>query len=741
MTSVKRGSRAKPAREREQDDGAHSGWQELQERLRKIVAELDRSGIVDPIDRLEQVAQLIYLKRLDEEEPAKGSPIFSGMTARFRWSRLRELPPLERYRFVKDHVLSYLGSLVNEAPAVADYFRDATLKIEDPGAFQSIVELIDGIDFRRLEPDEMGRILEFLFAEAKYSGEFRTPRHVRALMVSLVDPAVGETIYDPACGTGGFLTDAVSYVLAKASSDPDERPIYGDDWPIEKGGPPLQTWKVEGGTLGIDRSHVGQLIHGNDISRKMIRIASMNLALQKIGPVNVRRVNSLSNFGGLTPVEMERKYDVILCAPAFGNDDSYDAIRTDLPIPSTRLELLFLEIAMESLAPGGRCAIIVPENVLFSEGSTFVEVRKRLFSTCDVLAVISLPTAVFRPYSAVKTSIFVLRRPVNEAPRSAHVWFYEVEHDGYDLDRTPQPEANDIPELLTRWASFVASDYTRPPGPEAATMRRPEEPSPCWWARRATIEENRFDLSAHRYKPRFADVASRPIEEQLARLGEVRESFVRGVDTLRASIARNVLSHGWSENVPHAKLGNLVDDVQGTTPSINEPSYWGEGFPWVSIKDVNQHRIFDAQSHVTQLAVDQVPLRIIKSGSVLIAVRGMTLTQRIPMALTEVPLVISQNLRSLQPKADSGIDSWYLLAYLKSVEDLLLAYTFGTSRGIRSLPRRFLLDLDVPVPPPEVCAEIGRAMQAYVTLADITNQIQQGIGELLPTMLHTTFSR
>jgi type I restriction enzyme M protein len=738
MTTANRRPRAKP--EREHGDGPHSGWQDLRTRLQGIVDELAHVQLPEPIDAFEQVAQLLYLKLLDEQEPAESTRIFSGMTARFRWSRFRALPPGEIHRFVRDHVLSYLGSLVIEAPAIADYFRDATVKIADAGAFERIMKAIDGIDFPKLKPDEMGRILEFLFVETKYSGEFRTPRHVRALMVSLVDPSVGETIYDPACGTGGFLTDAVSYVLAKASSAPREVPIYGADWPVEENGPALQMWSVEGGKLA-DRSHLGQLVHGNDISRRMIRIATLNLALQNIGPADVRRVSSLSNVGGLLPTEMARKYDVILCTPAFGDDRTSGAIRSDLPIKSTRLELLFLEIAVESLAPGGRCAIIVPEGVLFGGGSTFVEVRKRLFSTCEVLAVISLPTTVFRPYSGVKASILVFRRPVNVLPPTAAVWFYDVKHDGYDRDRSPRPESNDIPELLTRWADFVASDYKHPPGPEFASSHELEGPFRFWWAKRAVIEENQFDLSAQRYEPMFQEVAWASAEEKLADLAKARESFGHDLDLLRASVGGDALARDLSLGVRREKLGNLVEVIAGKTTSTIEPSDLGSGLPWVTPKDIKRHVVGDAYEYITVKAVAKYSLDVVRPGDVLVVVRGVSLGNRWPIAVTTADVVIGPNIRALRPRADSGIDTWYLFAYLKSIEDVLLAHTHGTTQGIRSLPMKLILDLDVPVPTPDVCARIGTAMKNYMHLVDAAEAIRRGVGELLPAMLHTVFAR
>ena len=127
----------------------------------------------------------------------------------------------------------------------------------------------------------------------------------------------------------------------------------------------------------------------------------------------MRRANSLTASGaGVTPSETGvRKWNVVLCAPSFGEGLLRDPVRPDLPIKSTRGEILFVELAMESLASGGRAAIIVPESLLSAPGSTHVELRRRLLSRFELLAVVSLPPAVFRSYSATKTAILVFRRP------------------------------------------------------------------------------------------------------------------------------------------------------------------------------------------------------------------------------------------------------------------------------------------------------------------------------------------
>jgi type I restriction enzyme M protein len=122
---------------------------------------------------------------------------------------------------------------------VAEYFRDAVLEIVDPNVLKQVIDELDGIDFK-LGPDVKGDIFEYLLThlgQSALNGQFRTPRQIRVFMVQMVDPDLGDTIYDPASGTAGFLIDAVDHILARYSEQPLEVPIYGEDW-LEKRGRP-----------------------------------------------------------------------------------------------------------------------------------------------------------------------------------------------------------------------------------------------------------------------------------------------------------------------------------------------------------------------------------------------------------------------------------------------------------------------------------------------------------------------
>ncbi|MCY4060644.1 MAG: N-6 DNA methylase, partial [Gammaproteobacteria bacterium] len=434
----------------------------------------------------------------------------------------------------------YMASLVKDEPSVAEYFRDAVLEIVDPNVLKQVIDELDGIDFRKLGPDVKGDIFEYLLThlgQSSLNGQFRTPRQIRAFMVQMTDPDLGDTLYDPACGTAGFLIDAVDHILARYSEAANDVPIYGEEWLDERGQsleeaqrdiPNLQTYRKGAGERLPDWRRLEASIYGTDVSRQMMRIAMMNLVLHGIRGARVKRANVLSEMSGLTEDDRRRRYQVILSNPPFAGQVPTESIRADLPTRSKKSEILFLSLMMRSLAPGGRCAVVVPEGALFGTTKAHIELREKLLREFEVQAVVSLPAGVFKPYAGVKTSVLVFRRPVNEAEEpdatTRHVWFYEIRNDGYDTDkiqgggRPETPDRNDIPRLLKAWGEYRASRFKMPVGTEANSILAPgtKEPS-CWWAGFATVAERDFNLAASRYKPRVGKVVPSEDPAQLIR--------------------------------------------------------------------------------------------------------------------------------------------------------------------------------------------------------------------------------
>lgn len=516
--------------------------QEIRQKLTRITNILWAGGVVNPVTYIEQISYLIYLKLLDEEEVNRelqsrlsnkknGNQklLYPKQAKRYRWSEWRFKSGKELRDFVRDEVFPYMASLVKDEPRVAEYFRDSVLEIVDPNVLKQVIDEIDSIEFNKLGTDVKGDIFEYLLThlgQSALNGQFRTPRQIRTMMVQMLDPDIGDTVYDPAAGTGGFLIDAIEYILAKYSTEATEVPIYGEEW-LEKRNqtlkeakkeiPNLQTYKKGPGEKIPDWGLLEHSIYGIDVSRQMMRISMMNLVLHGIRNAKVKRANTLSELGGLTEDDLARKYKVILSNPPFAGVLPKESIRKDLPTNSKKSELLFLSVMMEALAPGGRCAVVVPEGLLFGSTKAHVELRRKLVDDYDLLAVVSLPAGVFKPYAGVKTGVLVFQKGSHEKTRKStknnrKVWFFEIRADGFDPDkiagggRPETPERNDIPELLRQWKVYKDSKFTKLPGVEAGTLLEPGSEAPrCWWATVKTITGNDYNLAAGRYKPMVAE--------------------------------------------------------------------------------------------------------------------------------------------------------------------------------------------------------------------------------------------
>ena len=546
--------------------------QALRRKLDHITDVLWAGGVTNPVTYIEQISYLIYLKLLDEEESERelrgrlgagnGASLFPLQAARFRWSKWRFQSGEGLRNFVRDEVFPYMASLVKDEPHVADYFRDAVLEIVDPNVLKQVIDELDSIDFRKLGPDIKGDIFEYLLThlgQSALNGQFRTPRQIRAFMVQMVDPDLGDTVYDPACGTAGFLIDVVDYILARYSEEPKETPIYGEDWlekreqtleEARKEIPNLQTYRKGAGEKIPDWRRLEASIYGTDVSRQMMRIASMNLVLHGIRRANLKRANVLSEMGGLTEDDVNRRYAVILSNPPFAGQIPAESIRQDLPSRSKKSELLFLALMLRSLAPGGRCAVVVPEGALFGSTKAHKQLREKLLREYEIQAVVSLPAGVFKPYAGVKTSVLTLRRPAAEPEEGCsatrQVWFYEIRNDGYDPDkiqgggRPETPDENNIPGLLAAWADYKASRFQEPPGARFGTLldAGSEEPR-CWWVPFETIADNDFNLAASRYKPRVAEpVPDEDPAELIREVLAIEKEITEGLEKLLSEVER-----------------------------------------------------------------------------------------------------------------------------------------------------------------------------------------------------------
>lgn len=402
-------------------------------------------GVNNPMDAIEQISYLLFLKILTEKDKGRSaiskkyvSP-FKESFKKYSWDYLIPLSGNELVKSIRAAI-----EKIHELPEMSQtgkmLFSKATLKIMDPPTLKAVMGVIDSLSSELIaESDVKGDAYEYLLKKLSASGtngQFRTPRHIIDLIVKLVDPKIGDTICDPACGTGGFLISAYNHILEVNTSSETKQinsPAYGD---LLK---PKQ-WNF------LDE----KAIWGLDNDTNMVKIAALNLYLHRLPKAKIAYHNTLTAplAGGYS----NQKFSVILANPPFAGKIQQESVQEDLcsGFNSRATELLFLKWIIDHLEDGGRAGVIVPNGVLFGSTKAHQSIRQTLLEKCDLRGVISMPSGVFKPYSGVATSILVFEK----GKPTEKVWFYEMTADGFSLDdKRSIISENDIPRILKTWES------------------------------------------------------------------------------------------------------------------------------------------------------------------------------------------------------------------------------------------------------------------------------------------------
>jgi type I restriction enzyme M protein len=484
-------------------------------------------GYPDPVSNAEQLSFLFFfylIEGLDQENADRAraakkpyESLFAGPPwtlrnplnapaknetsvprSRFRWSVwARAMSGATLVTFVRDEVFPFYAE-VAERSAV-NFMDGARLVIDEPTVLAQVVTLIDRLGLDDADADTKGDLFEHILKQIKQAGElgqFRTPRHIIRAIAAMVDPRIGEMIYDPAAGTAGFLVAAFNHIRLANSAHVEE---------VEQDGKRIRRGHGERLTAAQWSVLNNATFHGNDVDPKMVHLATMNLTLRGLANVRINKRNVLT-----TTLDREERaaqglptdgYDVILANPPFSGRVDRDRIVDDVKIgTSTATELLFLKYMIDNLKPGGRCGVIVPEGVLFGSTGAHRELRRMLMQNNRVEAVLSLPGGVFQPYSGVKTSVLIFRR----GRRTERVMFLHASNDGFKLDANhDQPiEADDLPSLIAtfnsreeKWAGWQQRD---PAVPWTENW---------WFAEAGAIEREDWNLSASRYRPESREAA------------------------------------------------------------------------------------------------------------------------------------------------------------------------------------------------------------------------------------------
>jgi type I restriction enzyme M protein len=432
-------------------------------------------------------------------------------------------------RFLRDEVFPFYAEIAGQG--AVNFMEGARLVIDEPVVLTQIVGKVDGLRLDEHDADTKGDLFEHVLKQIRTAGElgqFRTPRHIIRVIVAMLDPKIGETCYDPAAGTAGFIAALFDYIKLANSTEAGIETIELDGKPVKRG---------NGNALSAAKWRVlqEQSFFGNDVDPKMVRLATMNLTLRGLAAVRILHRNVLTkalDAETRQALGLPEGYHVVAANPPFAGRVDKDRIIDDVKVGnSTATELLFIKYMLDSLLPDGRCGVIVPEGVLFGSTGAHKELRRQLIESNRVEALLSLPGGVFQPYAGVKTSVLFFRKGGN----TDKVLFLHADNDGYKLDANHDTpiETDDLPALVEVFKSREAR--------WAEWQRRPASADFCekwWFAEAAAIRANDFNLSAGRYRPMNQTAAvHRDPRELLDELSAIEVEIAEEVDALRAALA------------------------------------------------------------------------------------------------------------------------------------------------------------------------------------------------------------
>ena len=505
----------------------------IKNKVDKIWTDLWAGGITNPLTVIEQLTYLMFIRSLDEKEleteefehmtGEQMDKIFpsSAVGQSMRWSKFKNNDPRDIYDVISRLVFPAIknmkhghlpdfnekGELIEIADeaqdgpqnetAFARYMSDAMFLIPTSQVLQKIITGLDDLYEHDISDRDMqGDLYEYMLGKlstAGQNGQFRTPKHIREMMVELLRPTPDDTICDPACGTAGFLV----------SASEDIRSHYEDTMTTEQ-------WE----------HFAGDAFTGFDTDRTMLRISAMNLMLHSISHPEIDYRDSVSKQN-----QISDQYTMCLANPPFKGTVDAESIHDNLKAVTNtkKTELLFLALFLRMLKKGGQCACIVPDGVLFGSSKAHKAIRKELVEHHQLRAVISMPSGVFKPYAGVSTAVLVFTK--TGAGGTENVWFYDMKADGLSLDdKRSEISDNDIPDIVARFHD-LNQEADRPRTAQSFLVPRQE------------IADNDYDLSINKYKK----VAYVPVEypstlELMADLHELEMEITAGLAELEGML-------------------------------------------------------------------------------------------------------------------------------------------------------------------------------------------------------------
>ena len=463
------------------------------------------AGFNGDLDRIPQLAWLLFLKAFDglkQNREVTETKYRPAIEAPYRWRDWAADPNGRTgdvlVKFVNDELLPYLRGLVGSSAhdprdVLSAVFKETNNRMLSGYLLRDVVNKVNEINFASADDiHTMAHLYESMLREmrdaAGDSGEFYTPRPVIRFMVEMIDPKPGEIVLDPACGTGGFLVEALEHIRPKVKTAQQRR-------------------ELELNLRGIEKKPLPYLL------------GMMNLLLHEVGQPNLTRGNALAR--PITQISKSEKVDVILTNPPFGGEEE-KSILANFPEKTRTAETawLFLQLVVRQLADGGRCAVVVPNGVLFADG-VGARIKQEMLESCNLHTIVRLPPGVFAPYTPTPANLLFFEK----TGRTKETWFYEVPppEGRKNYSKTKPLEFGDLSSVQAWWGGSKRAERI--------------EGEQSWRVSISDIEQGSFNLDL-KNPNRSDDLAHRSPHDLLAELMTSEQKVISLIEQIQVELGK-----------------------------------------------------------------------------------------------------------------------------------------------------------------------------------------------------------
>ena len=609
-------------------------------------------GLRAGIERFGEFANILFLKLISESEQAKKE---RGETTKFdmacSWDAIKQIPYSTRIEYINKTVYDKLNALYG-----TDIFTP--LQIRDTSILKEIMDKLDPLMLTDVDSDVKGDAFEYFLKASTATkndlGEYFTPRHIVKTMVRLVNPKIGEKIYDPFCGTGGFLIESFRYIERNIDSrNPELRRILRED-----------------------------TIYGNEITNTA-RITKMNMILAGDGHSNIHMKDSLANPTYLDLIEHDKDGNIVRDKDGNIQYSSeyrglYDVVITNMPysqrtkhgslydLPSTNGDSICVQHCMKAInsaAPNGRMALVVPEGFLFRKDLT--KTREYLLNHCQLQSIISLPQGVFLPYTGVKTDIIYatkVNQKIKPSEQKKDFWYFDVKSDGYTLDN--HRRKLDTTSDLSKYEEYRKLDKDQ----MADMLKVGFEKIPL-----DKVRQNSSILVGSRYRTLEKANANHP----MVQLGD----------------------------------GELFHICSGGTPSSSVPEYWNGNVSWITLADLPAENciteIKTTERTISEAGLNNSNAKLLPVETVIVSTRATI--GRIGIARTQ--LATNQGFKNIIIKRPDVILPKYLAYMLTAKVDTMKHLASGAT--FKEISKENFCTIQIPLLPIDQQRSVVNELDGY----------------------------